>query len=187
MTLCERHQRWVLVLTEHLKAFPLSKDINSVSGPVSSPVDVICVTVLELFSFLLLTQEMPQRFAGPTSSRVHRLQCGLGEASKDLNSPPCSSSCQCLSLQKCALFGLLTWGAFIVRIASVGSDCGSPLSMDFLLQPGLLDFLVECSAICSPPWGFASLLVHHQCQFAQPSMREEEMQFSKTTLTLQLV
>lgn len=83
----------VLVLLEHFRAFPLSKDTNPVSGPLSSPADAICTTVLELFSFLLLTQEIPQRFAGPTPSRVHRLQCGLGEASKDSSSPPCNSSC----------------------------------------------------------------------------------------------
>lgn len=37
-----------------------------------------------------------------------------------------------------------------------------------------------------PTLGFCQSPCVHQCQFAQPSTREEEMQFSKTTLTLQL-
>lgn len=42
----------VLALMEKLKALPPSKDMNPASTPALNPADVICITMLELFSFL---------------------------------------------------------------------------------------------------------------------------------------
>lgn len=42
----------VLALMEKLKVLPLSKDMNPASMPALNPADVICITILELFSLL---------------------------------------------------------------------------------------------------------------------------------------
>lgn len=103
----------VLVLVEHFRAFPLSKDTNPVSGPLSSPADAICTTVLELFSFLLLTQEIPQRFAGPTPSRVHRLQCGLGGGIKGFEFTPLQQLLlMFIFAETCSVWFIDLWGFY---------------------------------------------------------------------------
>lgn len=131
--------------------------------------DVICITVLELFSFFLLTQETPQRFSGPTSSRVPRLHTDQRTRIHPLQ----QLLLMCILAEMCSVWSPDLWGFHC-------DHCRGGFSpwMGLLPQPGVPHFLRECSASCSPS-GFASLLVYHQCQFAQPSMREEEMQFSR--------